>query len=206
MSKAVSDDERLANRTAFLAKYNIAPEQATLVHLTYGGDDYRRFFTVDQSTAGDGIVRPATVDADALFTTERELALLLPIADCIAVVLYDTAKNVLGLAHLGRHNLEQQTGIGVIEYMAQEFGSYPEDIQVWLSPAAGKVNYPLHTFSNRSLHEVAVEQLMAAGVALENIQIDSRDTTTDNALFSHSEFLKGNREQDGRQAVVCMLK
>lgn len=206
MSKGVSDDVRLVNRAAFLAKQGIVPERTALVHLTYGGDDYRRFFTVNKDTMGDGIVRPATLDADALFTTEKELAFLLPIADCIAAVLHDTANSVLGLAHLGRHNLEQQAGTGVIDYMVREFGSHAEDIQVWLSPAAGKINYPLYAFNNRSLHEVAVEQLAAAGVVSENIQIDSRDTTTDEALFSHSEFLKGNRELDGRQAVVCMMK
>jgi len=47
---------------------------------------------------------------------------------------------------------------------------------------------------------------LAAGIDRNNIDIDSRDTTTDSTLFSHSEFLKGNRSTDGRQAVVCMMK
>jgi copper oxidase (laccase) domain-containing protein len=90
--------------------------------------------------------------------------------------------------------------------MERTFRSDPNDIDVWLSAAAGKTNYPLHDFDGRSLHVVALEQLVNAGVPAINIEIDSTDTTTDERLFSHSEFLKGNRLVDGRQAVVAMMR
>lgn len=206
MSKAVSDKERLANRTRFLALYGLAPKQAILVHLTYNSNDYRRYFTVGTEQSGDGITQESSIVADTLFTSEKNVALLLPVADCIGAVVYDPKHQVLGLAHLGRHNLEQQGGERIVGYMQSEFGSIATDLQVWLSPAAGRENYPLYNFENRSLHEVALEQLLTAGVTQENISTDTRDTTTDRTLFSHSEFLKGNRDTDGRQAVVCMMK
>ena len=206
MSKAVNDEERYANRKKFLATNGLTSNQAILVHLTYDSDDYRRYLTVGTEQAGDGVSQQSSFIADALFTTEKNVAFMLPIADCIAAVLYDPAKQALGLAHLGRHNLEQSGGTDIIGYMKAEFGTDPSAVKVWLSPAAGRGNYPLHSFGNRSMHEVALEQLMAAGVQLENIIVDSRDTTTDSELFSHSEFLKGNRAIDGRQAVVCMLR
>lgn len=206
MSKAVTDDEKYANRKKFLALYDVLPEQTILVHLTYDSQDYCRYLTVSTEQAGDGVTQQPSFVADALFTAEKNVALLLPVADCIAAVLYDSTKQIVGLAHLGRHNLEQNGGKGVIEYMRAEFGSEPDKVNVWLSPAAGRGNYPLHSFENRSLHEVAMQQLISAGVDQENITIDNRDTTTDSMLFSHSEFLKGNRATDGRQAVVCMMK
>lgn len=206
MSKGVSEQERGANRQKFLSSHRITMQQTILVYLTYGGDDYRRYGTVDMSQAGDGITYPASLETDALFTKDKNLALLLPIADCIAAVVYDRTNHVLGLAHLGRHNLLQFGGKGVIEYMEREFGSSPSDVEVWMSPAAGKKNYPLYDFSLRSLHDVATEQLMSAGIQATNITVDTRDTTTDPGLFSHSEFKKGNRVVDGRQAVVCMMK
>lgn len=206
MSKAVSAPERDENRRRFLAKQNITPEQTVLVHLQYEGDDYRRYHTVGRSEAGDGITRSPSLISDALFTSEKNLALLLPVADCIGIVIFDEANHVLGLAHLGRHNLEQNGGAAIIAYMQEQFGTNPDDVQVWLSPAAGKGNYPLYDFNNRSLHEVAHEQLLAAGVLTANITHDERDTATDHTLFSHSKYLKGNRQTDGRQAVVAMMK
>ena len=206
MSKAVTDDQRQINQEVFLQSSGTRIDQTVLVKVEYNSDNFCRYFTTSVSQAGDGMTKASSVIADALFTTERDLALFLPIADCVAAVLYDANNNVLGLAHLGRHNLEQVGGKKVIEYMLNQFLSMPADINVWLSPAAGKLNYPLFSFDNRSLHDVAIEQLQSAGIPTANIQADARDTTTDETFFSHSEFLKGNRQTDGRQAVVCMLR
>mgnify|MGYP003296579060 CR=1 FL=1 len=206
MSKAVGAMEKKANRTRFLATHGLTPDQTILVHLTYDSDDYCRYVTVGAEQAGDGITQEPSFITDALFTAEKNVVFMLPIADCIGAVIYDPVKQVIGLAHLGRHNLEQHGGTALINYMTTEFGVSPSTIQVWLSPAAGRGNYPLHSFDNRSLHEVALEQLMAASVNIENITVDTRDTTTNPGLFSHSEFLKGNRPSDGRQAVICMVK
>lgn len=206
MSKGIDDNTRLENRRALLARNGVNPEQTVLVHLTYEGDDYRRYYTISDDQGGDGITTPSGITADALFTTSKNLALLLPIADCIGAVLHDARTQVIGLAHLGRHNLLQEGAKGAIEYMVSDFDSNAHDITVWLSPAAGRHKYPLFDFDNRSLHEVAIEQLMQAGIPAANIRVDSRDTTTDSSLFSHSEFLKGNRDSDGRQAVVCMMR
>lgn len=205
MSKAVSETERDENRRHYLDKQGISPKQTILVYLEYEGDDYRRYVTVGRGDAGDGIVREPTIVADALFTRDKNIALLLPVADCIGAVLYDPTNEVLGLAHLGRHNLLQNGGSETVRYMQAQFGTKPSELKVWLSPAAGKVNYPLYDFGNKGMHEVATMQLLDAGVLPENVIRDERDTTTDPALFSHSEFLKGNRKIDGRQAVVIII-
>lgn len=206
MSKAVSDEQRQINQALFSQSCGVRLDQTILVKLDYDSDDFCRYGTVDSSSAGDGMITSSSMTADALFTLDQDVALFLPVADCIAAVLYDEVNGVLGLAHLGRHNLQQQGGRRVIEYMVEQFSSSSDDIRIWLSPAAGKLNYPLFAFNNRSLHDVAIEQLQSAGVELVNIHVDSRDTTTDESFFSHSEFLKGNRLADGRQAVVCMLR
>ncbi len=205
MSKAASESERIENRQKFLAKQGITPEQTTLVRLAYDGDSYCRYVMVDAHQAGDGITKPTSLISDALFTREKNLALLLPVADCVAAVMYDGENEILGLAHLGRHNLLQQGGSEVIRYMTESFGTNASRVLVWLSASANKHNYPLFDFERKSMHEVAIEQLHKAGIVYENIRRDTRDTTIDPALFSHSEFLKGNRHTDGRQAVIAMM-
>ena len=206
MSKAVDDDRRLANRQAFLTKDGITAEQTVLVHLKYEGEDYHRYRTITSVDGGEGIIRASGSVSDALFTNDPGVALLLPVADCIGAVLFDPVNNVLGLAHFGRHNLIDEGGIKAIDYMRRQFGTQPSSVQAWLSPAAGRVHYPLFDFDGRSLHEVCMMQLLRAGVHRANLYIDERDTTTDLSLFSHSEFLKGNRDSDGRQAVVAMMR
>ena len=164
MSKAVDDDERRHNRQKYLEKHGISIEQSVLVCLKYEGDNYRRYYTVGSDQAGDGMTYESSVVSDGLFTQNKNLALFLPVADCIGAVLYDPVHQILGLGHLGRHNLLQAGGTGLVEYMVNEFGSNASDIEVWLSPAAGRENYPLYDFANRSMHEVATEQLLAGGV------------------------------------------
>lgn len=196
----------LPSRTVFLEKHGIKPEDTTLVHLVYEGNDYTRFVTADDNLKGDGIVRPPSIVADGVATTEKNAALLLPLADCIGVVLHDSEREVLMLSHLGRHNLEQQGSTKSVEYMIEQFGCDPKNITVWLSPAAGKEHYPLYSFDGRGMHEVAIEQLLAAGILPENITASDIDVTINENYFSHSEFLKGNRKTDGRFAVVAIIR
>lgn len=206
MSKAVEEAIRDANRERFLAAHSIESRHTALVYLVYEGDDYRRFSCVDGTRAGDGITRPPATVSDGLFTATTGLALLLPVADCVAAVLYDPIHRALGLVHLGRHNLEQTAATEAVRFMQDSFASDPANVKVFLGPAAGKASYPLYAFNGRSLQDVTFEQLKTAGIDETNITVDRRDTTTDPTLYSHSEFLKGNRELDGRQAVVAMLR
>ena len=206
MSKAVSDDERRSNRERFLGMHGISLDHTVLVHLQYEGDDYRRYHVVDMTNGGEGMLRPSRHIADALFTTSRGLSLFLPVADCIGAVLYDPENNALGLAHFGRHNLEQDGGRKTVEFMQRQFGSDPARIEVFLGPGAGKTHYPIFSLGNRGLEEVTRQQLTAGGVPAEHITSDPRDTTRDPALFSHSEYLKGGRLTDGRQAIVARMR
>ncbi len=194
------------DRRTFLAKLDSTLENSVLVHLVYEGDDYCRYRTVDESLAGDGMVRSPSFVADGLVTTTPGLTLFLPLADCIGVVLHDQTTDVLMLTHLGRHNLEQAGGTKSVKYMVKQFGCNPKNITAWLSPAAGQENYPLFDFDNRSMHDVATEQLLSAGVLSDNITNSPIDVTKDDNYYSHSEFLKGRRKTDGRFAVVALMR
>lgn len=207
MKPTATDDVTVIaqNRARFLQNHGISPDDTTFVQLVYEGDDYTRFRYVDDAFRGDGIVRNPTVIADALVVTQSGHALLLPLADCIGAVVHDTRQDILMVSHLGRHNLEQFGGTKSINYLVTHYGSNPEEITVWLSPAAGRTNYPLFAFDHRSLHDVAVEQLLATGIQRTNIEVSPIDSAEDTHYFSHSQFLKGNRETDGRFAIVAVL-
>lgn len=196
----------LPARAAFLKNNSLEPSDTTLIQLTYETNDFCRYQVLSAGDKGDGITRHATIEADALVVTEPNHALLLPLADCVGAVIHDPAKDILMVSHLGRHNLEQLGGTRCIAYLIERFGCNPSNLTVWLSPSAGKENYPLYSFDGRSLQDVAIEQLTAAGVTRDHIEASSADTTTHQDFFSHSEFLKGNRDNDGRFAIVATLR
>jgi copper oxidase (laccase) domain-containing protein len=199
------DDEVIGNRRVFLAQANITLEQTVLVKVSYDKDDFAVYRRVDKAQAGQGMQNLTEEVADALLTAEPGVALFLPVADCVATVLYDPTKRVLMVSHLGRQSIEQDGGAKSVHYIAGICGSSPADLLVWLSPASGKENYPLKAFEGRGMQEVVQEQLLAAGVASDHIETSPVDTTTSEEYFSHSEFLKGSRDSDGRFAVVAMM-
>lgn len=200
-------DEVFGDRLAFLHAAGIQPEQTTLVQISYQDvEHFARYTIVNDDHKGEGIFAPkSSMIADALVTTQPGHALFLPIADCTGVILYDAAKHVLMVSHIGRHSAEIEGAKKSVQYLIDNFQTDPADLQVWLSPAAGKANYPLHNMQDKGLHDVITEQLRAAGVLEENVEASSVDTTTDVDYFSHSQFLAGMRETDGRFAIVAMM-
>ena len=189
----------------FLHRHALKERDTVLLRLSYDTDNFRRYTQVTSEMAGNGFVRTQSTIADGLLTQCENIALFLPIADCIGAVLYHQPSKTLMLSHLGRHNLEQQGGYESVRYMQRVSGLDPAELEVYLSPAAGKSRYPLFSFDNKSLHEVAVEQLESAGIGTGNIIVDSRDTVTDPDFFSHSAALRGEKAS-GRHAIVCYIK
>ena len=194
------------NRRTLFSKLDLSPEQVVLVNLSYQKDDFCVYKEANAEQKGDGIVRPDVVVADALVTREKGVALFLPIADCCPVILYDKKQHIVMLSHLGRHNIEQFGGRKSVEYLVKNYNTVPDDLLVWLGPAAGKATYPLFAFDRRSIHEVILEQLASVQVDKNNIEVSTVDVAQVEDYFSHSEFLKGNRDSDGRFAAIAMLK
>lgn len=194
------------NRRELFERIGISPEQVTLVSLSYEKEDFRVYWEATSSHKGQGIVSDDIEPADALVTREKGVALFLPIADCCPAILYDKRQEILMLTHLGRHNIEQYGGQKSVDYLVKKYKSKTEDIIVWLGPAAGKETYPLFSFDNRSIHEVIIEQMTSVGVLSGNMEVSAIDVTKTADYFSHSEFLKGHRDSDGRFAAIAMLK
>jgi copper oxidase (laccase) domain-containing protein len=208
MKFGVNENEDVAaNRERFLEAAGMTLDQTTPIALTWGRDDYATYRIVTKADKGTAMYQPESIPvADALVAIKPGHALFLPIADCCGVVLHDPSKNVLMLSHVGRHSAEVDGARRSVEFLQQNCNSDPTDLKVWLSPAVGKASYPILKKDGKGLHEVILDQLAAAGVLRENIEVCNVDTAVDANYFSHSEFKKGNRESDGRFAVVAMMR
>lgn len=206
LSKGLEQLEVDANRAAFLRRLGISPDQTVLLMTTYEGNNYTRYKVVNDNHRGQGMVKPVQFSSDSLITSTKGVALFLPIADCVGAIMYDPLRRVLMLAHLGRQHTEQFGAKASVEFLANNFGSRPEDLLVWLGPAPGAKYYPLHSFNNRSLHEITGDHLKNAGIEPAKIAICGIDNAKSPNYFSHNQFLKGKRETDGRYAIVAMMR
>ncbi len=202
----INKSKVLDNRRLFLERYGISPDSATRVAITYGGDDYRRYREVNKCNLGEGVNGEDIESANALITRQPGQALFLPLADCVGAAIFDTKQNILMLSHIGRHSLEQFGAKASVEYLISHYSSIPSDLEIWLTAAPGQQNYPLFAFDNRSFRDVVFEQLHSAGIIDKNIHDNPTDTTTDPNYYSHSEFLAGRQNDDGRYAVVAMMQ
>lgn len=200
-------DEVRANRQDFLDRAGIDPFQTTLLQVTFDDTtDFARYQVIGDDNMGEGMAEPdSDTVADALVATRPDQAIFLPLGDCAGAIIYDPSNHVLMVSHLGRHSVEVNGGSRSIEYLKAEFGSDPSELLVWLSPAAGKENYPLYALDNKGLHEAIIGQMTKAGVAARNIEVSHVDTAESPDYFSHSAFLAGNRSDDGRFAIVAMM-
>lgn len=206
------DPSVVTHREVFLKASGIKMDQSVRLHVNMlsratieNDQDYCRYRKVTHADASHGMYNNETIIGDGIATSEPELALFLPVADCVGAIFYDPTKSVIMLSHLGRHSLEQDGGIKSVEYLTATYGCTPADILVTLTPAPGKDVYPIWKLDNKGMKEVTFEQLDRAGILAENITDNPADSTKDLNYYSYSEFLKENRNEDGDHAIVAMM-
>jgi hypothetical protein len=195
------------NRVAFLQSIEIEPSQTTLLEATYDTTDFCRYRVLEDDQQGEGMLEPITeTEADAVVVTRPDHAVFLPLADCTGAIMYDPVNHVMMVSHLGRHSVEQDGARKSLQFMIDEFETDPAEVRIWLSPAVGSETYPLTVFDGRGLHQVIVAQLAQLGVPFHHIEVSSVDTADSDEYFSHSQYKAGERDFDGRFAIVAMMR
>ena len=166
-------------------------------------------------------ITPKNVDklaqADAVFTTEKNLAIGVTHADCQAALFYDPVHEAIGAAHAGWRGMAQNIYARVIEAMHRDIGTQFQNLIVCISPSLGpdhaeyknyKQELPQDFWSFQvkpnyfDFWAIAKKQLTALGILDKNIEISGVCTHCDSKnWFSH------RREKDtGRHGTVIALK
>lgn len=120
-----------------------------------------------------------TIQADGLITNNAALYLMLKVADCIPVGLYDPKHNAIGLIHAGWRGLEKGIIKSAIQKMIKNFGSKPQDLIVKFGPSIGPCCYRMDIWKE------AEKQLTNCGVLKENIDNPKICTYENKGYFSH---------------------
>jgi len=203
--------EIVANRKAFCEEAGVRYENCVYQIISYTPEATFDIITEVAEPNADGIV------ADVLYTEQPGVGLFLPIADCVGTIIYDSKRQALALAHLGRHASLADTVTKTIEFFVGKGGD-PSDLHIWMAPSVKQQNYRMEYFDKATdplwkdyCHErdggfyldmqgYNRSRAIAAGVPAENIVTSPVDTATDTNYFSHSQG-----DHAGRFAVVAEL-
>ncbi len=163
------------------------------------------------------------VVADALVTTNPEVVLVLPVADCNAVAVHDPNRQVLALAHLGWQSTVAELATKVVEYLQQKHGSQPSDLRIYLSPSIRAESYIFERvaqaddpvwqpFLQKNDKGMGVDlpgynrqRFIEAGVLPEHIEVCPVNTAASDEYFSHYRSVRTG-EPEGRFALFARLK
>ncbi len=178
---------------------------------------------VPHSSHGIGVSRvtssnwETTHQADALFTTEKDLGLCATHADCQIGFFYDPKHQAIAIAHSGWRGNVQNIYSHVVKALQEEIGSNPADLIVCISPSLGPdhaefTNYKKElpeefwTFQVKphyfDLWEIAKMQLTKAGVKPEKIEIAGICS-----YCASEDYFSHRREKNaGRNASVIAIK
>lgn len=158
-----------------------------------------------------------TPQCDAMFTTEKGIALGVTHADCQGAIFYDPVHEAVGIAHCGWRGSAQNLYARVVDTMRREIGSQAHNLIVCISPSLGPDHSEFKNYRQelpQDFWEYQVKpnyfdfwaisrmQLMACGIPDRNIEIAEVCT-----VCSPDDYFSYRREKDcGRNGTVVALK
>jgi copper oxidase (laccase) domain-containing protein len=205
----------VTNRTRFCEAIGMSYGDVVYQRIVYSDD--QTYDIIKHVTEQDTSSHVSEIQADGLIIDTPGVGLMLPVADCVATVIYDVHQKRLALLHLGRHSTLANLMQKAIAELCR-LGGAPHDMIIWMAPSVHKTHYKLDYFTHRDdpawqdfyrqesdgiyldMHGYNRQAAIAAGVMPDNIHISPINTATSPDYFSHSYG-----DTTGRFAVVAVL-
>lgn len=129
-------DHVLANRVALAERTGIPLAQFLYASQVHSGD----VKIVDSEAIETGVLshNPRT---DATITALPGICLMVMVADCVPVILFDPEKRVSAVIHAGWRGTVHQITSNTIRTMVEHFGCIPADILAGIGPSIGPCCY-----------------------------------------------------------------
>jgi YfiH family protein len=135
------DDTRAVrdNRAQLSLMTNAFPDLLTFGRQVHGDN----VAVVTGSTIGSGATETETPipDTDAMVTNIPDVPLVVLVADCCSVSLYDPVNNAIALAHAGWRGTAAGIAAAAVSKMGDEFGSNPSELVSGIGPSIGACCY-----------------------------------------------------------------
>lgn len=204
------------NRYAMSECFSTGTETASMVYLRQVHSD--RVHVLDCESIPKKKNDPDMIlTGDAVVTDMPEKNLVIQVADCQSVLLYDPARHVAANVHSGWRGSVQNVIGKTVTVMKQRFKSNPKDIVSGIGPSLGPccaefVNYRTEipeTFWKYKMSEnyfdfwsMSRDQMRSEGILNENIETSGICTKCRSDLF----FSYRSRHVTGRFSAVIGLK
>lgn len=164
---------------------------------------------VNRSHRGRGGLDAATApaDSDAIITSEPGLPIGVSIADCVPLLLFDLRTGAIGVAHAGRMGTMGNIAAHVVDALAAEYSSRPEDLHAVIGPSAGPDLYEVSEEIAEEFEALSLPrrgrlldlwaanrlQLERAGVPASQVHVSELCTIRDSRFYSHRADASGAR-------------
>ena len=135
MRRGDNPDTVIDNRAQLSLITGAFPDLLTFGRQVHG--DRASRVTGDLIGSGSLGAETAIADTDALVTDINDVPLVVLIADCAVVALFDPVNRAVGLAHAGWRGTVAGIAAGTVRKMEDEFGSRPADIVAGIGPSIG---------------------------------------------------------------------
>jgi hypothetical protein len=218
LSYRVGDDPEVVERNYSKVERVLGIKHLATVHQVHG----KVVLDLDSYKLEESRLRK--IEADAIITMQKGVAIAVLVADCFPLILADPGKNILAIAHCGRRPII----LGVIENAISEIiarGGTAGDVIAAIGPGVGPECYTVDEkiiaeFADRfpkgagkiwrrkagqyhlDLKAAMVSILEASGVKRSNIDDLGVCTSCNDEFFSH----RRSAGKTGRQIAVAMLE
>jgi YfiH family protein len=155
--------------------------------------------------------------ADALYTTERGVAIAVTHADCQAAIFYDPVHEAVAVAHSGWRGSVQNIYGRVVDTLKREIGTQAHNLLVCISPSLGLDHAEFKNYKQELPKEfweyqkkpyhfdfwaISRMQLARSGILDKNIEVAEICTSCNT-----EDFFSYRKEGDtGRNATVVALR
>jgi len=184
-----SPKDVLENRALLSKKHNFVLENLIYMEQTH--------------SSNISIIKDSSINkiknCDALITNVKNIPLMVMVADCIPILVYDPKKEVIAVIHAGRNGTFNEISKKTIIKMKDEFGCLDDDILVHLGASIGLCCYEVgeeiaqivdDRFKEKrdkswylDLHSMNILQLKSIGI--KNIEVSQTCTCCDKNYFSY---------------------
>ena len=169
-----------------------------------------------QQVHGDRIIQVSHSgkypETDGLVTNVSRIALVVQVADCLPIYLYDPVREAIGLLHAGWKGTRLKIASKAVEQMILFFETQPRDLWAFFGPSIGPCCYEvsadvIHQFSRKyitegrlDLWQCNLDQLVDTGVLPERVEMSRLCTVC------HPEWFFSHRASGGTTGrMVAML-
>lgn len=209
----LKDNPQVLSRdfTEVLKKNNLYPSAVYTTHQIHGDD----IVIVDERTTGTKDVYSTMLGkADGLITSEAGVALVIKVADCVPLLIFDPLNRVQANLHSGWRGTLQKIGPKAVELMKSNYGSEPKNLYAYLGPSISQNSFQVRDdvvnewiktfpfaeevirredeeFSYIDIKTTILNSLLEVGMMRDRISISQIDTFTSPNYHSYRREGKG---------------